>query len=48
MQEMEDICTIVALTDAEIKNLETQTHHVNKLNKLGLSWATPESVELVS
>ena len=32
MQEMEDMGTIVPLTEAEIKNLELEPHHFNKLN----------------
>mgnify|MGYP006229527425 CR=1 FL=1 len=32
MTEMESMGTIVALTEAEIKDLEKQPHHLNKLN----------------
>ena len=32
MKEMESMGMIVALTEAEIKDLETQPHHFNKLN----------------
>ena len=32
IQEMEEMGTIVALTDSEIKDLETHPHHYNKLN----------------
>ena len=32
MKEMEDMGTIAPLTEAEIKNLELEPHHFNKLN----------------
>ena len=32
IDEMEKMGTIVALSESEIKNLETQPHHFNKLN----------------